>query len=247
MEVDEPEDGEELARPIDADPGAAASSPARRRSGPRDSSSRAPSAVAGPRPARPSFLGSARLAYRPANVREDLVFLPRLLIHWSVLLSAALAIVGTALYVPAVLDASAQSSGGTASTTDIGTLGYVGGTLFQLFASPPPFGAALLIGFMLPRATYLVGLVFGALASLLVSIYAVVLASHLGFGDAVIPYVIQAWVVGVLGTMFFSAGIAWYKRFLDLLNPNRGQRAKQQKPQQGRGNAPRNRLSGSSR
>ena len=48
--------------------------------------------------------------------------------------------------------------------------------------------------------------------------------------------------------MFFTAGIAWYKRFLDLLNPNRGQRGKtQQKPPQGRGNAPRNRLSGSSR
>ncbi len=252
-ELGEPEDGEELARP--ADTGSAA--PARRRGAPREASSKAASSKAAsssaasssasPRPARPSFMGSARLAYRPANVREDLVFLPRLLIHWSVLLSAALAIAGTALYVPAVLDASAQSSGGAASSANIGTLGYVGGTLFQLFASPPPFGAALLIGFMLPRATYLVGLVFGALASLLVSIYAVVLASHLGFGDAVIPYVVQAWVVGVLGTMFFSAGIAWYKRFLDLLNPNRGQRSKQQKPQQGRGNAPRNRLSGSNR
>ncbi len=49
--------------------------------------------------------------------------------------------------------------------------------------------------------------------------------------------------------MFFAAGIAWYKRFLDLLNPNRGQRSKQQpqKAAQGRGNAPRNRLSGSGR
>jgi hypothetical protein len=241
-ELDEPQDGEELDEPEDTGPAA----PARRRGASRASSSSAASRPA-PRPARPSFFASARLAYRPANIREDLPYLPRLLIHWSVLLSAALAIAGTALYVPAVLDASAQSSGSTTTSANIGTLGYVGGTLFQLFASPPPFGAALLIGFMLPRATYLVGLVFGALASLLVSIYAVVLASHLGFGDAVIPYVVQAWVVGVLGTMFFSAGIAWYKRFLDLLNPNRGQRSKQQKPQQGRGNAPRNRLSGSNR
>ena len=49
--------------------------------------------------------------------------------------------------------------------------------------------------------------------------------------------------------MIFAAAIAWYRRFLDLLNPNRGNRGQkgQAKPAQGRGNAPRNRLSGQGR
>ena len=52
------------------------------------------------------------------------------------------------------------------------------------------------------------------------------------------------------GAMLFASAAAWYRRFLDLVNPNRGQRqgrGGQPKPQSGRGNAPRNRLSGSNR
>jgi hypothetical protein len=242
------EDDDELV-----DPTASASSAPAGRKGAASSSSRtggASSTARGagsspPRPVRPSFTGSIRLAYHPAKIREDLPYLPRLLTHWSVLVSAAVALVGTVLYIPAVMDAGTQAAGAVPATTDVGWAGYLGGTVFQLFVSPPPFGAALLMGFMLPRATYLVGLVYGAFTSLLVTVYAVAVGSRLGFGDAVLAYIVQAWVLGLLGTMFFTAGIAWYRRFLDLLNPNRGQRAKQaQKPQQGRGNAPRNRLSG---
>lgn len=189
------------------------------------------------RPARPSFIGSARAAYRPAQVREDLAALPRLVVHWSVLVSAALAVVGSAVF----LAAGSSSAGSTATNT----VGYISSMLVSLFVGPPPFGAALLIGFMLPRATWLVGLLFGVLASACFS--AIVLAQPLPEGNApVVAILAQVWVLGPLGTMLFTAGIAWYKRFLDLLNPNRGQRRQAQKPQQGRGNAPRNRLSGSS-
>ncbi|HEY4752348.1 MAG TPA: hypothetical protein VIH37_03620, partial [Candidatus Limnocylindrales bacterium] len=91
------------------------------------------------------------------------------------------------------------------------------------------------------------GLLFGVLTSACFTV--IVLTSSSATNEASVPAILgQVWVLGPIGTMFFAAGIAWYKRFLDLLNPNRGQRRpQQQKPQQGRGNAPRNRLSGSSR
>ncbi len=233
VEFEGPADGDELVGPTDTGSPAATQRKGTARSAATDST-----APAGPRPVRPSFIGSARLAYRPPNIREDLAVLPRLLIHWGVLLSAALAIGGTALLL----------IGGAASSSQTGsTVGYIGSLLLSLFVGPPPFGAALLIGFLLPRGTYLVGAVFGVLASACLTVF--ILAQPpdklVGLAPSSIVY---AWILGVVGTMFFSAGMAWYKRFLDLLNPNRGQRSRQQqKPQAGRGNAPRNRLSGSSR
>ena len=136
---------------------------------------------------------------------------------------------------------------GTTTASGASTGGYIASMLVSLFVGPPPFGAALLMGFMLPRATWLVGLVFGLLASVCFTVILLAQPAETTAGSLA-SILGQVWLLGPLGTMFFAAGIAWYKRFLDLLNPNRGQRAKaQQKPQQGRGNAPRNRLSGSSR
>jgi hypothetical protein len=232
-ELDGFEDDDELVEPADT----SSPAPARRRAASPAARSSSGSPSAGPRPARPSFIGSARLAYRPPNVREDLAFLPRLLLHWSVLVSAALAVGGTALLVVV----------GTSSPT-ASTVGYLASMLVSLFVGPPPFGAALLLGFMLPRATYLVGLVFGVLASACFTAVVLAQPTDTTAGVSVPAILAQVWILGPLGTMFFAAGIAWYKRFLDLLNPNRGQRGKAAaKPVQGRGNAPRNRLSGSSR
>lgn len=220
----------------------AAGDPIRRKGG----ASSAPSASAGPRPARPSFMGAVRGAYHAPNYREDLAVLPRLLVHWSVLLSAALAVVGTGALLAG--GTSLVGTSGATSSSGATTIAYIGSMLVSLFVGPPPFGAALLIGFMVPRATYMVGLVFGAFAALCLTV--LVLAQPVQPGATTSPaeYIAYAWLFGILGSAFFTAGIAWYKRFLDLLNPNRGQRQKaSQKPVQGRGNAPRNRLSGSSR
>jgi hypothetical protein len=245
-EFDAPSDGDDLVHDAET----AAPAPARRKgTAPSGAApAGASAAAAGARPVRPSFSGSARAAYRAPNVREDLAALPRLLIHWSVLVSAAVAIVGTGLFLAiGTTAASGTATTGSTSTTGATTGGYIASMMVSLFVGPPPFGAALLIGFMLPRATWLVGLVFGLLASACFT--AILLAqpadATAGSTAAILG---QVWLLGPLGTMFFAAGIAWYKRFLDLLNPNRGQRGKAQpKPQSGRGNAPRNRLSGSSR
>lgn len=236
-EFDAAQDEEARALPADASP----ADPSRRRgtAPATGAAGRGGSAAAGVRPARPGFVASARAAYHAPNLSEDLPYLPRLLVHWSVLVSAVLAVGGTALFI-----AAGSSSRAGASST----VGYVASMLVSLFVGPPPFGAALLIGFMLPRATYLVGLVFGALASICFTLVVMTEPASATAGMAVPVVLLQVWVLGLVGTMFFAGGIAWYRRFLDLLNPNRGQRPKaQQKPQPGRGNAPRNRLSGSGR
>ncbi len=203
----------------------------------------APAAASGPT-ARPSFSKSMRAAYRPVNVREDLRALPRLLIHWSVLLSAALAVGGTAVFV-----AVGPSGGSTTTQSGSSTVGYLSSMLVSLFVGPPPFGAALLIGFMLPRATWLVGLVFGFLASACFTVIVLAQPSETTASVSIPALLLQVWLLGPIGTMIFAAAIAWYRRFLDLLNPNRGNRGQkgQAKPTQGRGNAPRNRLSGQGR
>lgn len=193
------------------------------------------------RPARPGFMSSARAAYHAPNYREDLALLPKLLIHWSVLVSVVLALVGTAV----IVGLGGTLTGTTTGSADSGTttIAYLGSLLVSLFVGPPPFGAALLIGFMLPRATYLVGLVFGAFAAILLSV--IILAQPADkMGGLTGQYLVYAWVFGLIGSSFFAAGIAWYKRFLELLNPNRGQRRRPAaKPVQGRGNVRPNRLS----
>ena len=220
------------------------SSPARRSARPARSSSGSAATASGrtpePRPARPGFMSSARAAYHAPHYREDLALLPRLLVHWSVLLSAALAVVGTGIIVGVGGSLNSTTAGG-ATASGATTLAYIGSLLVSLFIGPPPFGAALLIGFMLPRATYLAGLVFGAFAALCLSVIILVVPSaNTGLTGAALLYV---WVFGIIGSAFFASGIAWYKRFLELLNPNRGQRKPAAKPVQGRGNVRRNRLS----
>lgn len=226
----------------DADYPADNAAEAPRRKGTAPESSTAKSAPPPARPQRPSFTESAKAAYHQPHIAEDLRHLPRLLIHWSVLLSAGLALVGTILLVT---QGTTKAADGTVTGT---SLGYIGGLMFSLFVGVPPFGASLLIGFMLPRATYLVGLVYGLFAYILLVVFflAQPADSTVAIGA---DYFLSALGLMVIGTMFFTAGIAWYRRFLDLLNPARAQRAQAQKKAQaqGRGNAPRNRLSGSSR
>jgi hypothetical protein len=223
----------------------AAASTRRRGTAPESTSAR--SAAPGVRPERPGFAASAKAAYHAPHLSDDLRHLPRLLIHWSVLVSAAIAVIGSALLIT---QSSVTAADGTQTAT---TLGYIGSMAFSLFVGPPAFGAALLMGFMLPRASYLVGLAYGVLGSVLFVVVFASLQSVPQPSGVSVQYGIDqyafALVLMVVGTMFFTAGIAWYRRFLDLLNPARAQRAQAQKKAQaqGRGNAPRNRLSGPNR
>jgi hypothetical protein len=203
---------------------------------------------------RGSISGAFKGAFRPLDLRGDLRALPKLLVHWSVLATIGITIVGTAVFILATndlgrsLDFSLSDPFAGQSAGQATSLSYL---VISLFVTPPPAAGAFIIGFFAKRASWLTGLVFGLVAAICYSVLVMTPAGRLIIGqNAPEYYVIQAWLIGPIGAALFASAAAWYRRFLDLVNPNRGQRqgrGSQPKPQSGRGNAPRNRLSGSSR
>ena len=159
-------------------------------------------------PARPSITYAFRTAFRQANVREDLAYLPTLL-------------VGTkAVWLPVLLSVA------SAVALVVGGLNTFTLLFFQYFAYILPVGALFLAGFLAPRASYLAGFIVGAAATV---VLAVTLASGIlgdeldseGLGSSI---VVNGLITSTIGGMLVSSAAAWYKRFLNLANPNRGRR-----------------------
>ena len=176
-------------------------------------------------PARPGFGSAFRAAYHPANVREDLRALPRLLRHWSFLVPSALVI-----------------GGAVVSTI---WWNYTGGQLiFQLFVLPGTgFGLPQLIsGFFAPRASYLLGFVVSIIQGLAGVAFAFNIANSTGTpiaNESVPGLLTQAFLAGPLSGMLFAAAAAWYRRFLALSSPRRAAAARQQQARSSKGNASR--------
>lgn len=177
-------------------------------------------ATAAPEPARaqeirPPGIGTAfRTAFRPLDLRGDLAALPGLLRHRSFLIPAALTI-GAAAYGQ-LGGVSLMSERGD-EATDL--LAYFALTYFVV---PPPVGSAFLAGFLAPRASWLIGLVVGLIAAICMSVYVSM--------DPTVPDDLRAATLGNAiavapsGAALFAAAAAWYRRFLNLANPNRGRR-----------------------
>jgi hypothetical protein len=190
--------------------------------------------------ARPSITGAFKGAFRPLDLMGDLRALPKLLLHWSFWGPAAATIVTTVVYI---ISAQGRTAG-----SDSDTWWVVVNLAFQMFVFPlpAPAGSAFIAGFGAPRAAWLVGLLIGVLAA---ACFAVIIGSvspALSAGDASVDtssYALQGFLVAPVGASLFAAAAAWYKRFLNLANPNRRQRRAPAKPQQGRGNITRDRLS----
>ena len=190
---------------------------------------------------RPSITAALRGAFRPVHFVDDLKALPRLLVHWS-FWGPALATIGTTVaYIIA-------AQRGLASTPQ--DIMWVAINLaFQMFVFPlpAPAGAAFIAGFAAKRASWLIGLILGVLAA---TCFAIVLytvppttTSPSGPLD-VQALALQGLLVAPIGSALFASAAAWYRRFLNLANPNRNQRrAQPTKPQQGRGDIKRDRLS----
>ena len=97
----------------------------------------------------PAGIGAAfRGAYRPANFREDLVQLPRLLRSRAVWAPALVSILTAAIVV---------ATAGNEPITRV---------LAQFFLVPPPIGAVFVAGFFAPRASYLAGGIVGLVGAL---------------------------------------------------------------------------------
>jgi hypothetical protein len=182
-------------------------------------------------PARPSITAAFRGAVRPLDWRADVHELPTLIRHWSLLVPVALAIGSTVV----VLIAATSISDTTATSSD--SVGLVGGILYQFFLVPPPMAGAFLAGLAAPKASWLLGAIFGIVSA--TGYAAIVLAApdritgpDRGF------LILEGFVISPLGSALFASMAAWYRRFLNLSNPNRNQRAA--KPARGRGNMPTN-------
>ncbi len=97
--------------------------------------------------------------------------------------------------------------------------------LISLFVAPPPAAGAFLVGFTARRASWLGGLIYGIVAF---ACYAAILLSPsgkllTGNNDPGV-YIVNAALLGPIGALLFASAAAWYKRFLNLANPNRGRR-----------------------
>ncbi len=162
-------------------------------------------------------MGTAfRQAFHPVNLRADLASLP-----W-------LATRTKALWIPL-----AVTIGGAVFIAVVGTPGALTTLFYQYFVQPPAIGGVFLAGFLAPRASWLLGVIVG-LASATANALLIIFVPLAVFSVAPSPAQTQELVISgfLLSPVFgalFAAGAAWYRRFLQLSNPNRGRRAEVKK------------------
>jgi hypothetical protein len=194
-----------------------------------------------PQGQRPGFTTLMKEAYRSPNIIEDLKSLPMVLINPGFLIavggSVAIAIWFVLSYNPAVSEVPVGDTEGLAAVSQSYQIPAL---LMGMVISPPPAVGAFIIGFMAKRASWLGGLIYGIVCSVIVVAVLQQPAGRLFTGDASSDaLLVQTAAWSPVGAALFAAAAAWYKRFLSLSNPNRA-RAEQdkkkpaQKPQ-GRG------------
>jgi hypothetical protein len=190
------------------------------------------------------------------HLREDIAGLPLLLVQPGVLGTMAAAAVVSVLfavaYSPAIGNVAVGDSPALVKVVQDNQLPYL---LLNLMVMPPPAAGAFLVGYFAKRSPWLGGLLFGLVAALCFTVLAFTPSGRLLTGDVDKTALVTAWIYGPFGAVLFAAASAWYRRFLRLATPPRPQQqrggssrsTKAAKPTQGRGDAPRNRLSGGSR
>lgn len=155
-----------------------------------------------PATARPSITAAFRNAYHPANIREDLALLPRLLRTRAFLIPLALIFAGSGLVL---FDASNPISI----------------FAFQTLVLPPAMAPIFIVGFFATRASYLLGGIVGFIDFIIYSAFLVWIVPATG-GSAtpaeIQEQVLAAAAVGPAGGVLFAAAAAWYRRFLALSN-----------------------------
>jgi hypothetical protein len=186
---------------------------------------------------RPSIVASFRGAIHPLDLRGDLRSLPQVLTNWGFLLALALSVAMGAWFVLTYSDAMAAIPVGTATPAQLeavvqqNSLPYM---VWSMALQPPPMIGAFLIGFTAKRASWLGGLLYGIFVVILAIVTLQTPAGRLLSGDTSAEAVIVAHAAWTpVGAALFASAAAWYRRFLDLANPNRA--AQRQARQQGRG------------
>ena len=194
-----------------------------------------------PAAARPSIVAAFRGSFQEVHLKDDLRSLPRILTHWGFLAALGAAVAATAVFILSTNDLAVEprplalpARGGQDA----------GRRLEHLLHRGEPVRRPAARGRRLP------GRLHGPARGL-------ARRPHLRPGRGRLlqrdpaqpdgppvrrlrndpqPYIANAWIVGPIGAMFFAAASAWYKRFLNLANPNRGKKPEKAAPK-GRGNA----------
>jgi hypothetical protein len=184
-------------------------------------------------PAQPARIGigaAFRQSFRPLDVRSDLRALPDIAIHTR------------ALWVPVALTLFAAVL--TAVTRGVDLLSLFA---FQYFILTPAIGGVFIAGFLAPRASWLLGVIVGLMSAVSYIVLGISGLLPAGFAE---PFAAQSTeaaassliISPIMGGIFASAA-AWYRRFLQLSNPNRG-RARAQQAAAKRGSDGRSRSGG---
>jgi hypothetical protein len=149
VELDDNDDEEAPAPAAKASAGPARGSA---RSTPKAEAPQRPVFAAGQ---RPSFTASFRAAARPFNIREDLAYIPTLILRTRAVWVPALAAIGSGVFF---LASQPLGSNGIANL------------LFQLFVLPPTIAGSFLAGILAPRATYIAGGIAALVGAIVFSI-----------------------------------------------------------------------------
>jgi hypothetical protein len=158
-------------------------------------------------PGRIGIGAAFRQSIHPINVRADLMALPKLATD-------------KALFVPVAI-----TIGSTALVLATGATNFASALLYTYFVQSPAIGGVFLAGFLAPRASWLLGVIVGLLSAVCYTV--IIFSGVLGTPTQAVTQdvIVAAFVLSpVLGGLF-AAGAAWYRRFLQLSNPNRGRRA----------------------
>ena len=170
--------------------------------------------VARPAPSPTGRIGIAaafRQSIRPLDVRGDLRALPGLVTNKALWIPVAITIASTVLVLAT------------------GASDFLTSMLYTYFVQSPAIGGVFIAGFLAPRASWLLGAIVGIFSAAGYSAY---LVSVMARGVAGAPteaqardVIISAFFLSPVMGGLFASGAAWYRRFLQLSNPNRGRQA----------------------
>lgn len=176
--------------------------------------------VAPTQPARIGIGAAFRQSFRPLDIRGDLRALPEIAIRTK------------ALWVPVALTIAAAVATAATGGTDLLSL-----FAFQYFIVTPAIGGVFIAGFLAPRASWVLGVIVGFLSAVAYSIlgYAGLLPESFAesFAAQSSAAVISSLVISPIMGAIFASAAAWYRRFLQLSNPNRGRARAQQAAKRG--------------
>lgn len=165
---------------------------------------------------RISMATAFRQSFHPVDIRADLAALPWLATHtYALVIPVAITVIG-GIAVAVANDPRSITS-----------------LMYEYFVRPPAIGGVFIAGFLAPRASWLLGLIVGLVSALvnalLVTFVPLAIFSTAPDAAQAQEFIVTGFLLSPIFGALFASGAAWYRRFLQLSNPNRGKRAEEKK------------------